>query len=185
MTARAEAAARTREALIAAGLRLAEQTGLAGLSVNLLVQAAGVSKGTFFHHFRDRATYLLALHTGFHDRLAEEMATAVKGLAPGADRLLTASFTYLDACLRDRGVRALLLEARAEMVVVEAVRKRNIENAGICEPDFAAMGWQHPLASARLWVGMVAEAALIELDAGEALPETREALREFAVPSGR
>jgi hypothetical protein len=96
------------------------------------------------------------------------------------DRLLAASETYLDVCLRDRGVRALLLEARAEMVVVDAVRARNVENAELCEPDFAAMGWRHPMDSARLWVGMVAEAALIELDAGEALASTRDALREFA-----
>jgi AcrR family transcriptional regulator len=166
--------------LIAAGLRLAEQTGLGGLSVNLLVQEAGVSKGTFFHHFRDRATYLLALHSGFHDRIREEMTVVVAGVAPGVDRLLAVSETYLDACLRDRGVRALLLEARAEMVVVDAVRARNVENAELCEPDFAAMGWRHPMDSARLWVGMVAEAALIELDAGEALASTRDALREFA-----
>jgi AcrR family transcriptional regulator len=67
---RKEAMARTREALIDAGLRLAESTGLSGLSVNLIVADAGVAKGTFFHHFGDRASYLLALHREFHERLA-------------------------------------------------------------------------------------------------------------------
>jgi hypothetical protein len=58
---------RTRPAMRSArssetGLVLAEDLGLDGLSVNAVVAAAGVSKGTFFHHFPDRVSYLLALH---------------------------------------------------------------------------------------------------------------------------
>ena len=64
---RVQAAARTRENLLQAGLALAERLGLEGLSVNAVVDAAGVSKGTFFHHFRDRVSYLVALHRRFHD----------------------------------------------------------------------------------------------------------------------
>jgi TetR/AcrR family transcriptional repressor of nem operon len=179
MTSRAMAAAHTRESLIATGLRLAERTGLAGLSINLLVDEAGVSKGTFFHHFGDRASYLLALHGGFHDRLLEEMLAAIDGLPPGAGRLLTAADTYLKACLRDRGVRALLLEARAEAPIADAVRARNAQSAELCAADFEAMRWRHPLESAQLWVGMVAEAALIELDAGGPKHATRAALKQF------
>src|ERR1700745_3945512 len=84
---RKEAKARTREALIDAGLRLAESTGLAGLSVNLIVQEAGVAKGTFFHHFGDRASYLLALHREFHDRLTVQVQAAIDGIPPGSRRL--------------------------------------------------------------------------------------------------
>lgn len=111
--------ARTREALIDAGLRLAERTGLTGLSVNLVVADAGVAKGTFFHHFGDRASYLLALHREFRERLATGIQAATEGLAPGRTRLIVAATAYLDGWLRDRGVRALLLEARAEPAVTE------------------------------------------------------------------
>ena len=52
---RQQRAAATREQLIAAGLSLAERTGLSGMSVNQIVAEAGVAKGTFFHHFRDRS----------------------------------------------------------------------------------------------------------------------------------
>ena len=45
---RKESMARTREALIDAGLRMAERTGLSGLSVNLIVQDAGVAKAPSF-----------------------------------------------------------------------------------------------------------------------------------------
>ncbi|WP_285778943.1 TetR/AcrR family transcriptional regulator [Microtetraspora sp. NBRC 13810] len=179
MTSRSAAAARTRDRLIEAGLRLAERTGLAGLSVNLLVDEAGVSKGTFFHHFRDRASYLLALHGGFHDRLLAEMLTAIEGMTPGAERLFAAAETYLEGCLRDRGVRALLLEARAEAPIAEVVRARNAQGAELCAADFKAMGRPYPLDAARLWVGMVAEAALVELDEGGRRPATRAELKRF------
>jgi len=176
---RKEAMARTREALIDAGLRLAEQTGLTGLSVNLIVQEAGVAKGTFFHHFGDRGSYLLALHREFHERLNTQIQAAIAGMPLGRRRLGAVANTYLDGCLRDRGVRALLLEARAEPAVTEEIGRRNHAGAKLCEADFAALKRPHPYESAQLWVGMLAEAALIEHQAGKALPALREALEQF------
>ncbi len=171
--------ARTRESLIDAGLRLAERTGLSGLSVNLIVADAGVAKGTFFHHFGDRASYLLALHREFHDRLASRIQAAIGDMAPGRARLIAGAVAYLDGCLRDRAVRALLLEARAEPAVADEINRRNITNAELCQPDFASLTHPYPRESARLWIGMTAEAALIEHQAGTALPEVRSALEHF------
>ena len=179
MTTRKAAAEQTRQALIDAGLRLTEETGLAGLSINRLVAEAGVSKGTFFHHFGDRATYLTAVHRDFHERVMGEVRQAIDGLPPGAARLQAASNAYLDVCLRDRGVRSLLLEARAEPAVAQEVTARNAANAELCKPDFRAMGWPHPLQSARLWVGLTAEAALVELAGGRRDRATRAALAHF------
>src|ERR1700736_532757 len=176
---RKEAMAKTREALIDAGLRLAERTGLAGLSVNLIVQEAGVSKGTFFHHFGDRASYLLALHREFHDRLLWKIERATASLSPGRERLLVSATPSLDGCLRDRGVRALLLEARAEPVIAGEIGARNASTAKVVRADFKAMGWAQPPECAQLWVGMTAEAALLELKAGRRSPAVRTALVSF------
>jgi TetR/AcrR family transcriptional regulator, transcriptional repressor for nem operon len=176
---RKQAMARTREALIDAGLRLAERTGLNGLSVNLIVQDAGVAKGTFFHHFGDRASYLIALHREFHERLAAQIQAATVGMPPGRKRLITIANTYLDGCLNDRGVRALLLEARAEPAVTDEITRRNTTSAELCRADFAVLKRPHPYESAQLWVGMVAEAALIEHQAATALPDIRKALEQF------
>jgi AcrR family transcriptional regulator len=172
-------AAATREELVRAGLLLAERTGLAGMSINLIVAEAGVAKGTFFHHFRDRSEFLLALHGEFHDRVFADIEQAIAGLAPGRGRLLTATRAYLDYCLRHRGVRALLLEARAEPAITAAIAARNRQAAGVTGADFAAMGWEHPEAGAALWNGAVVEAALLELAAGGRQPRTRQALAQF------
>ena len=178
-TARKAAAAETRARLLDSGLRLAERTGLSGLSVNLLVEEAGVSKGSFFHHFGDRSSYLLALHREFHDRSAEHIDTAVAGLAPGRERLLTGARVYLDACAHQRGIRALLLEARAEPAVAAEITRRNEDFARTCTADFQTLQRRHPLDSAQLWVAMCAEAALIELASSARARSVRAALAEF------
>lgn len=179
MNLREDSAARTRAALVDSGLKLAERLGLAGVSVNVLVAELGVSKGTFFHHFGTRANYLLALHREFHDRLQTDIEAAIASLPPGNDRLRAASIAYLDACLRDRGVKALLLEARAEPLITDEVSARNTDNAALIEPDFEILGWTHPEQAARLWVGLVAEAALQELHAGREQQSVRDALWQF------
>jgi TetR/AcrR family transcriptional repressor of nem operon len=182
VSTRQERAAATREHLVDAGLRLAEHTGLAGMSINLIVERAGVAKGTFFHHFTGRAGFLVAVHREFHDRLFAEITEAVVGLPPGRDRLLAAAGAYLDGCLRHRGIRVLLLEARAEPLIADAIAKRNKQATHLITPDFTAMDWAHPAEGAALWNGLVAEAALLELAAGQRDPAIRDALAQFLLP---
>ncbi|WP_137145317.1 TetR/AcrR family transcriptional regulator [Mycolicibacterium sp. CR10] len=177
--ARALAKERTRETLLSAGFVLAETTGLEGLSINALVDTAGVSKGTFFHHFGDRTSYLVALHRRFHDGILAEVQHAVAGIRPGRDRLATMSTTYLDACLRQRGVRALILEARGQLPIQDEIVRRNSSNVDFMAIDFVTMEWPRPRAAARLWIAANAECALIELDARRADPEARAALLDL------
>jgi len=181
---RQQRAAATRQQLVDAGLRLAEDTGLAGMSVNRIVEQAGVAKGTFFHHFGDRGGFLVALHREFHDRLFAEITQAVAGMPPGRERLLTAATAYLDGCLRHRGIRALLLEARAEPLIAAAIAARNQQASLLVTADFRAIGWTHPSDGAALWNGLVVEAALLELAAGQRQPATRNALAQFLPPPG-
>ena len=107
------------------------------------------------------------------------MNAAVADIPPGRTRLIIGATTWLDGCLRDRGVRALLLEARAEPAVTDEIQHRNHANAELCRSDFTALGRPHPYESAQLWVGLVAEAALIEHQAAQALTAVRESLEQF------
>jgi AcrR family transcriptional regulator len=173
---RVAAAQQTRANLIETGLVLAEELGLEGLSVNAVVARAGVSKGTFFHHFPDRVSYLVALHRRFHDLLLDEVMSVIGTMTPGKDRLAAAAATYLDACLRDRGVKALLLEARGHLPIADEVTRRNRMNVTVVVADFEALGAQHPRESARLWVAATAECALMELELGRRDAAARAAL---------
>lgn len=179
VNARQEHAAATRQQLVDAGLRMAERAGLVGMTVNLVVEEAGVAKGTFFHHFGDRARFLVTIHREFHDRLFAGITGVVDGMPFGPDRLLTGVAAYLDGCLGQRGIRALLLEARAEPAMADEIAERDKRAMRLTVPDFEAMGWPDPADGAALWNGFVVEAALLELAAGERRPAVRAALARF------
>ncbi|MGZ4693919.1 MAG: TetR/AcrR family transcriptional regulator, partial [Acidimicrobiales bacterium] len=95
----------TAAALLASGLALAEAGTLSSLSVDDVVRGANVAKGTFYVHFPDRASFLVALHDRFHDDLRERIRQASRGLEPGAERLERSVTAYLDGCLEARGVK--------------------------------------------------------------------------------
>src|SRR3954466_13104938 len=105
-TAVTPAGRRTREALLDAGVGVAEAQGLAGLSVNRVVAAAGVAKGTFYVHFADREAFVDALHERFHERVRRAVAEATADVPPGAEQLVRGAEAYLDVCLDDRAVKA-------------------------------------------------------------------------------
>jgi TetR/AcrR family transcriptional repressor of nem operon len=169
----------TRERLLEAGLRLAQTGALSALRVDDVVQAAGVAKGTFYVHFRTREDFLVALHRDFHDGLAAHIQHAIAGQVTGARRLLRGSLAYLDGCCEQRAIKAMLLGARAEPAIQQAVMAQNARFSALAEQEFRAAGWPAPQHAARLWVGTVAEGAIAEAEAGRKLPPLRQALGRF------
>ena len=176
---RAAGALQTREALLAAGAALAEEHGLAGVSVNMVVARAGVAKGTFYVHFKDRAAFVDAMHARFHARVEATVAEAVAGLPLGAERLYRGFEAYLDVSLANRGVKALSLEARSDPDVEGSMeaRRQRLALAGV--PDLEAMGWDDAQAAAQLLAAMTREISVLEFDAGHQLPAPRRALKRF------
>ena len=136
------------------------------LSVNAVVDAAGVSKGTFFHHFRDRVSYLVALHRRFHDVLFEEVDSVIRDMPPGRDTPRRGRPRVSGQLPAHRGVKALLLEARGLLPLQEEVLRRNGMIVDLVAADFDALGWPHPRAVGRLWIAATAECALVETRTG-------------------
>jgi TetR/AcrR family transcriptional regulator, transcriptional repressor for nem operon len=169
---------RTREVLLDAGVAVAESHGLGGLSVNRVVAEAGVAKGTFYVHFAERDAFVDALHERFYARVSATVAAAVDGLEAGRERLLRGAGAYLDACLVDRAVKALLLEARAPGALA-ALAAREELFASLSQPSFKAMGWGNSRVASRLFVRMISEGALLELEAGRERPAVRRSLGRF------
>jgi TetR/AcrR family transcriptional regulator, transcriptional repressor for nem operon len=170
---------RTREALLDAGVSVAERHGLTGLSVNRVVAQAGLAKGTFYVHFPDRAAFVDALHERFHGRVLEAVAAATAGVPAGAERIARGVEAYLDVCLDDRAVKALVLEARSDPTLMASMAARHERFAASSVPSFKALGWPDSSAAAQLLAAMTAEIAIRELDAGRRLPGARRALRRF------
>lgn len=170
---------RTREALLDAGVTIAEQTGLAGLSVNAVVAKAGLAKGTFYVHFSDRDAFVDALHQRFYAGVNDAVAAATAGLPPGSERLVAGIGAYLDACLASRGVKALLLETRADGSLTTTIGERHELFAALTAPNLEAMGRRDSKVAARLLVAATSEAALLELEHGRRLPGARRALADL------
>ncbi|HEY7836947.1 MAG TPA: TetR/AcrR family transcriptional regulator [Solirubrobacteraceae bacterium] len=170
---------RTRELLLAAGVAVAERDGLAGLSVNRVVTEAGVAKGTFYVHFADRESFVDALHERFHERVSAAVEQATAGVPAGAERLWRAVEAYLDVCLRERGIKALSLEARTEGALTASMSARHERFARAAVPSFKAMGWPDAKAAAQLLAAMTSEIAIRELEARRRLPAARRSLRRF------
>jgi TetR/AcrR family transcriptional repressor of nem operon len=144
--------------------------------VNLVVARAGVAKGTFYVHFKDRGAFVDAMHARFHARVEAAVGAAVAGLAPGAERLFRASEAYLDVSLANRGVKALSLDARADPAVQESMelRRRRLAAAGMA--DLEAMGWDDVESAAPLLAAVTREISVLEFDAGHGLPASRRVL---------
>jgi AcrR family transcriptional regulator len=176
---RVSGALQTREALLDAGAALAEEHGLAGVSVNMVVARAGVAKGTFYVHFKDRAAFVDAMHARFHDRVQVAVEQAVAGLPDGAQRLYRGFEAYLDVSLANRGVKALSLEARSDPTVQDSMAARRDRLAAATMADLKAMGWDDAEAAAQLLAAMTREIAALEFDAGHRLPASRRALKRF------
>lgn len=174
-----DAGRRTRQALLDAGVVVADRHGLAGLSVNRVVAEAEVAKGTFYVHFADREAFVDALHARFHAEVEAAIAAVAADLPPGAERIVAAVEAYLDVCIEDRAVKALALEARSDPELNASMAARHDRFADAAVPSLRAMGWADARAASQLLAAMTAEIAIRELDANRRLPAARRSLRRF------
>jgi hypothetical protein len=116
--------------------------------------------------------------------VSEAVGRAAEGLAPGRDLLVAAIEAYLDVCLANHAVKALIFESRAHGNLTEAMQDRVALLAKTAEPSVKALGLTPTKISSRLLVALTSEAALIELEAGRKVPAARRTIRALldAVP---
>jgi AcrR family transcriptional regulator len=172
---RADASHPTRHELLDAAITVADRDGLDALSISEVTREAGLAKGTFYVHFADRGALLVELHRRFHDDLYAAIAADTGDLPAGPARMRARIVAFLDGCRRQRGVRAMLLQARSEPAILDEVQRRNDATAHLLAEDLRDIV-EFPLETARLVVAATAEVALHELNAGRTLPRLRAAL---------
>lgn len=111
-------AARTRTALISAGLDLLADRPVDGIAVDELVEAAGVAKGSFFNHFTDKHAFAAAVADGIR---AELEAAVDRFNADETDPLdrLTGGMVAVAAFALAHPSRAAILMRTARHMVLE------------------------------------------------------------------
>lgn len=118
----------TRAALLAAGRRLFIAKGFADTSTPEIVQAAAVTRGALYHHFKEKRDLFRAVVEAEAQAVAAAIeAAATAGLAPRT-ALMAGSAAYLDAMAEPGRARLLLIEGPA-VLGAETMRALDDANA--------------------------------------------------------
>ncbi|HEV2780842.1 MAG TPA: TetR/AcrR family transcriptional regulator [Actinophytocola sp.] len=113
MDLRIERGRTTRERLIAVGFELFGEHGYEGTSIGAILEAAGLARGAFYHHFATKAELFEAVL----DRVIEQVANAASAAAmAGRDpvsHLRLACAAWLDSALDPAIQRIMLIDGGA------------------------------------------------------------------------
>ncbi|HUP91281.1 MAG TPA: hypothetical protein VM074_03465 [Solimonas sp.] len=173
-----------RDALIAAGHKLARRLPLAEADADLVCEKARLPRAAFDELFPDFTAFLVALQQQFMDGLRDRIVGVTNGVAPGLMRVKLATEVYLEACIAHLPLRGWLLEARRKHELSDSLQRQNQVYGLLISSDLQAAGWPDPQAAARIYVAMANEAALMEHRAGHAVAVVREALSHFLDHAG-
>lgn len=161
--------------------QMSKDVAYADASLERIARTAKVPVGRLRTQFIDRTHFLIAIQQFFLDELRDEVINVTAHYPPGLDRVRSATLVYLDHCLRWRGLRGWLLQARRdEPLMAEGLRRQNHSFALVISTEFHALGWPYPLAAARLYLAAIQEAARLEQIKGEPLAYIREAIWDIA-----
>jgi AcrR family transcriptional regulator len=126
--ARSQAAAPTRERLLAAAQTLLDDGGYRAASVVAIAERAGVAAGTLYRHFPSKAELFVELFRVVCDRELAAMRVAAEAMPAGStetERLVTVLATFAQRALRrPRRAWALIAEPVDPLVDVERLAYR-------------------------------------------------------------
>jgi len=92
--------ARTRASLLAAGFELLVERPIDAIPVDDVVARAGVAKGSFFNHFRDKRDFAAAIATEVRRELEVLVARANEGVSDPMERIAGGMRVGLEFAIR-------------------------------------------------------------------------------------
>jgi AcrR family transcriptional regulator len=105
--------ARTRAALIEAGLQLFAERPIDAVPVDDIVAAAGVAKGSFFNHFNDKQAFANAIATDIRLDMEARVAAANRHVHDPLERLTGGMVVAVDFALSERKRALVMLRGMA------------------------------------------------------------------------
>ena len=158
-----------REVWIALGIALLSERGAEALTVERLTEAAGKTRGSFYHHFEDQRAYLAALGQRWLERQTDAVIAELDSGLPAAERI--AALARRTAAL-DHGLeRELRRLAVREPVIADAVAQADARRIDYLVRLFRAVLRLRPaeaLARARVQHCYFVGAQMVFPDADEA-----------------
>ena len=118
-----EKRARTRAQIVEAGAMLLAERPLEALTVDAVVEAAGVAKGTFYYHFQSMEELAAAVGEKLGESFDELLAPARLGLPDPIARLSFAFTQFLEKAIADPvWARLVVQSAQAPTEFARSVR---------------------------------------------------------------
>lgn len=133
-------AERTRAAIIGAGRRLYSERPVDAVTVDDIVQAASVGKGSFYNHFADREGLVRAISSEIRSLVEGAVTRANTGVEDPARRMARAVCTYLRFALDGAESAAVLVRIHSGHTSLTAPLNRGLVEdveAGLARGRFA------------------------------------------------
>jgi AcrR family transcriptional regulator len=110
MSTRSEGAAQTRERLLNEALTLFSQRGYAATGIRDILQAAGVTQPTLYHHFAGKASLLETLIERHYGESQQRLERIVAGEATVVSKLISFVTSSFEHCCADPRVPRLMFQ---------------------------------------------------------------------------
>ena len=109
-------AAKTRGALLAAGLELLAERPVDAIAIDDLVAAAGVAKGSFFNHFADKRAFAQTIAEDIRREVEARVAATNQGVTDPLERLAGGMIAAAAFALTERKRMVVLAGAGRGMI---------------------------------------------------------------------
>ena len=154
-----------------AGLQFIAEQGLGALTVEALARRLGVTKGSFYWHFRGRRELLAAALDRWESKATGDAMKALDAI-PDARKRLELMLRAASEPPRTRSLYAALAEAAEDPTVRAVLDRVASARIGYLETCYRDLGFAHPAARSRALFAYAAYRGLLQLahEAPGALP---------------
>ncbi len=171
----------TRGELLAAARKLFTERSYGETGTPEIVEAAGVTRGALYHHFRDKQDLFRAVVEREAAAVAAEIEQAAPDTLPPRDALIRGGEAYLHAMAQDGRTRLLLLDGpsvlgRAEMDSIDNRHGNRTLRAGLAIAMKEGVMRKLPLDAVTSLVAAAYDRAALAIDEGAAPEEYRAVL---------
>ncbi len=106
---------RTRALILDTAIAVLAKKGLERTSILEVAEQAGLSNGSFYYHFRNKAELIEAVAGAVAAALVREVDEAIAGVEQGTERVALATMLFIERGLQDPTWGRLIVNALAEL----------------------------------------------------------------------